>query len=68
MKPIFFATPSELRSWLEEHHDNADEVWVGFHKRASGKPSFTWPEAARADREASDSSLAGGRLAAAAVA
>ena len=23
---------------------SVDELWVGFHKRASGKPSITWPE------------------------
>jgi uncharacterized protein YdeI (YjbR/CyaY-like superfamily) len=45
VKPVFFRTPSELRSWLEQHHDDAAELLVGFHKRASGKPSITWPEA-----------------------
>jgi uncharacterized protein YdeI (YjbR/CyaY-like superfamily) len=45
MKPTFFATPSEFRRWLEEHHDATQEVWVGFHKKSSGKPSITWPEA-----------------------
>ena len=45
MEPTFFATPSEFRAWLEEHHDSASELWVGFHKKASGLPSITWPEA-----------------------
>jgi len=45
MKPTFFATPSEFRTWLEEHHDTAQELWVGFYKKSSGKPSITWPEA-----------------------
>ena len=45
MKPTFFATPSEFRAWLEEHHHKAQELWVGFYKRSSGKPSITWPEA-----------------------
>ena len=40
----FFATPEEFLAWLEEHHDVADELWVGFYKKASGKPSITWPE------------------------
>ena len=35
-------TPSAPR--LEEHHDQAQELWVGFHKKSSGKPSITWPE------------------------
>ena len=45
MRPVFFATPDEFRAWLEEHHETASELWVGFHKKASGKPSITWPEA-----------------------
>lgn len=42
---IFFATPAEFRAWLEEHHSSAPELWVGFHKKGSGRPSITWPEA-----------------------
>ena len=45
MKPTFFATPSEFRRWLEEHHATARELWVGFYKKDSGRPSITWPEA-----------------------
>jgi uncharacterized protein YdeI (YjbR/CyaY-like superfamily) len=41
----FFASPSEFRSWLEKHHDQAAELWVGFYKKSSGRPSITWPEA-----------------------
>lgn len=44
MKPTFFATPSQFRKWLEEHHDKAPELWVGYYKKISGKPSITWPE------------------------
>ena len=45
MKPVFFATPEEFGAWLEEHHETETEVVVGFYKKASGKPSITWPEA-----------------------
>jgi uncharacterized protein YdeI (YjbR/CyaY-like superfamily) len=45
VKPVFFASPSEFRSWLERHHDTTSEVLVGFYKKASGRPSITWPEA-----------------------
>src|SRR5438309_11423303 len=45
MKPMFFATAAEFRSWLEHHHDNTEELWVGFYKIGSGKPSMTWPQA-----------------------
>jgi uncharacterized protein YdeI (YjbR/CyaY-like superfamily) len=44
VKPRFFATPAAFRAWLEEHHDSSDELLVGFHKKASGKPSITWSE------------------------
>jgi uncharacterized protein YdeI (YjbR/CyaY-like superfamily) len=30
--------------WLEENHATAAELWVGFYKSDSGKPSITWPE------------------------
>jgi uncharacterized protein YdeI (YjbR/CyaY-like superfamily) len=44
MKPTFFAKPAELRAWLKKHHAKEKELLVGFYKRASGKPSITWPE------------------------
>lgn len=39
-----FAMPAELQKWFAKHHTSAQELWVGFHKRGSGKPSITWPE------------------------
>src|SRR5437879_12964310 len=44
MTPRVFANPSEFRRWLEKHHHKARELWVGFYKRGSGRPSLTWPE------------------------
>src|SRR5262249_17777711 len=29
---------------MEKNHATATELWVGFYKRDSGKPSITWPE------------------------
>src|SRR6266446_8010617 len=43
-KPTFFATPADFRAWFESHHDKFQELFVGFHKKDSGKPSITWPE------------------------
>lgn len=43
--PVFFPTPAALRRWLEQHHNNERELWVGFYKKTTGKPSITWPEA-----------------------
>jgi uncharacterized protein YdeI (YjbR/CyaY-like superfamily) len=45
MEPTFFATPADFRAWLERHHESDSELIVGFHKRGSGRPSITWPEA-----------------------
>jgi uncharacterized protein YdeI (YjbR/CyaY-like superfamily) len=42
--PRFFAAPDEWRAWLARHHATAPELWVGFHKKDSGRPSITWPE------------------------
>jgi len=43
-KPTFFPTPADFRAWFEVHHDKFQELFVGFHKKSSGKPSITWPE------------------------
>jgi uncharacterized protein YdeI (YjbR/CyaY-like superfamily) len=43
-RPTFFATAAELRGWLEAHHLEADELWVGYRKRGTGLASITWPE------------------------
>src|SRR5260370_11265037 len=45
LKPTFFQTPDDFRTWLEAHHDKLREQLVGFHKKDSAKPSITWPEA-----------------------
>jgi uncharacterized protein YdeI (YjbR/CyaY-like superfamily) len=42
--PVFFTSQAKFRSWLRKHHQVTQELWVGFYKRASGKPSLTWPE------------------------
>jgi uncharacterized protein YdeI (YjbR/CyaY-like superfamily) len=40
----YFRTPADLRSWFRANHARTEELWAGFHKRDSGKPSITWPE------------------------
>lgn len=42
--PIFFATQSDFRKWLEKNHGKATELFVGFYKVNSGKPSMTWSQ------------------------
>ena len=41
----YFSTPAELRAWLEDHHATAPELWVGYYKKATKRPSITWAEA-----------------------
>lgn len=44
-EPIFFSSPEEWRAWLEEHHATEPEVWVGYWKKHTGRPSLTWSQA-----------------------
>ena len=44
MEPKFFPTPADFRAWLEENHTSEKELWVGFYRKGTGKPSITWPE------------------------
>jgi len=41
----FFATEAHFRAWLEENHETAPELLVGFWKKGSGNPSIDWPQA-----------------------
>ncbi len=40
-----FNTATEFREWLEENHDRATELWLGFFKNRTGKTSITYREA-----------------------
>ena len=44
VKATFFRTPADFRKWLRKNSATAQELWVGFYKVGSGKPSITWPE------------------------
>jgi uncharacterized protein YdeI (YjbR/CyaY-like superfamily) len=45
MQPTYFRSPSDFRRWLEKNHAKTAELYVGFHKKSSGEPSLTYPEA-----------------------
>jgi len=45
MNPRFFASKSAFRGWLEQHHGEAGELWVGFYNKKSGLGGITYPEA-----------------------
>ncbi len=40
----FFDSPPQFRKWLEQNAETAKEVWVGFHKVDTKKPSLTWSQ------------------------
>jgi uncharacterized protein YdeI (YjbR/CyaY-like superfamily) len=41
---VFFETPAELRAWFEANHETATELWLGYHRKRTGRPSVTWQE------------------------
>ena len=45
MSEIFAADAAAWEAWLEEHHETADEVWLVYWKKASGKQSVRWEDA-----------------------
>jgi uncharacterized protein YdeI (YjbR/CyaY-like superfamily) len=40
----YFRDGKAFAAWLVKHHADRSELWVGFHKVGSGKPSLTWPQ------------------------
>ena len=40
----FFATASEFGAWLVRYAATESELVVGYYKRATGRPTMTWPE------------------------
>jgi uncharacterized protein YdeI (YjbR/CyaY-like superfamily) len=44
MEATYFASPGEFRKWLGRNHHKVMELWVGYYKKGTGKPSLTWPE------------------------
>jgi uncharacterized protein YdeI (YjbR/CyaY-like superfamily) len=45
VKPRFFKSSGEFRSWLSRNRASASELWIGFHKKASGKAGISYGEA-----------------------
>ncbi len=42
---LFLASTEELRDWFDANHATADELWLGYHKKATGRPTITWSDA-----------------------
>ena len=45
MKIVHFSSQEEFRKWLVKNHAAASQLFVGFHKKSSGKKGATYPEA-----------------------
>lgn len=44
MEATFFLSIEEFRGWLENYHDKAKELWVGFYKKVKGQTrNFDYP-------------------------
>lgn len=46
-KPVFFADAAAFGRWLDRHHASEIELWVGYWKKHTGKPSMDWPQSVR---------------------
>jgi len=42
---VFFPDAPAFRAWLSAHHADTPELFVGFHKKSSGRGGLTYPEA-----------------------
>lgn len=40
-----FGSADGFRTWLDAHHDSADQIWVGYYRKGTGKTAMTYPEA-----------------------
>ena len=45
MDAVFFESGEEMQAWLEEHHADEPELWLGLYKKGSRKTGITLAEA-----------------------
>jgi uncharacterized protein YdeI (YjbR/CyaY-like superfamily) len=41
----YFSDPAGLRDWFARHAADESELWVGYHRKATGVPSIDWAQA-----------------------
>lgn len=44
MDPVYFKNQNEFRNWLENNHDRAVEIIVGYYKVGTSKHNMTWSQ------------------------
>ncbi len=42
---LYVVSTEELRDWFDANHETATELWLGYHRKSTGRPSVTWSEA-----------------------
>jgi uncharacterized protein YdeI (YjbR/CyaY-like superfamily) len=42
---IYFESTAELRDWFDANHETAADLWLGYHRKATGKPTISWSNA-----------------------
>jgi uncharacterized protein YdeI (YjbR/CyaY-like superfamily) len=47
MKPLYFENKALLKDWFEKNRLTESELYVGYFKKGTGKPSITWPESVK---------------------
>jgi uncharacterized protein YdeI (YjbR/CyaY-like superfamily) len=41
----YLESAEELRDWFDANHQTATELWLGYYKKATGRPTVSWSEA-----------------------
>ena len=41
----YFSSTDELRDWFDANHETATELWLGYHRKSTGRPTGSWSEA-----------------------
>ena len=41
----FFESPADLRDWFDANHETAEDLWLGYHRKATGRPTISWSDA-----------------------
>ena len=44
MNPVYFKNQNGFRKWLEDNHDKATEIIVGYYKAGTRKHNMTWSQ------------------------
>ncbi len=43
-EPIYFESADELRDWFDANHETAPELWLGYHRKSSGRSTVSWSD------------------------